>query len=268
MKNDPILAALEQIDPANPASLAKALQSKSNLVAAKAAKIAGEQLYLELLPHLIRAFHRFLEKGDKGCAALTAISRALVLLDCDDADLFRKGVRHVQMEPVWGGSRDAAIEVRANSAMGLANTRDPHKTRDLVTLLADPESIARSGAARALAVVGSDAAAALLRFKALVGDEDPEVLSDCLRGVLALEGAEALAFTNRFLNSRDEIIREAAIHALGESRLDAAVEILKTLHEDTTSPAVKAAIILALKTARTEAGMKFVTFVESGSLPE
>jgi HEAT repeat protein len=238
-------------------------------VAAKAAKLTGEQLHAELIPHLSRAFDRFLEKGDKGCAALTAISRALVLLEYDDAALFRRGIRHVQMEPGWGGSRDSAAEVRANCAMGLANTRDPNRIRDFVTLLADPEWTARSGAARALAAVGSDAATALLRFKALIGDEEPEVLCDCLRGILSLEeGAEPLTFAERFLNSRDEAIRDAAIHALGESRREDAVEVLKTLYDRALNAEVKAAIILALKTSRTEAGMKFVTFVESASLPE
>jgi HEAT repeat protein len=268
MKNDPILAALERLSAADPAGLGKALDSKSNLVAAKAARLIGEGLHLEFVPQLSRAFLRFLEKGDKGCDALTAIGRALVLLDCDDAELWRKGIRHVQMEPGWGGSRDSAAELRAISAMGLANTRYPHKVRELLTLLADGEWTARGGAARALGAVGSDAAAAVLRFKALIGDEEPEVLCDCLRALLAVEGTDAMPLVERFARSRDEIVREAAIHALGESRREDAVELLKKLYEDTANPEIKSAIVLALKASRTETGMKFVTFVESGSLPE
>lgn len=268
MKNDPILAALEKLNAADPAGLAKALDSKSNLVAAKAARFIGEGLHAEFVPQLSRAFLRFLEKGDKGCEALTAIARALVVLDCDDAELWRKGIRHVQMEPTWGGSRDSAAEVRSISAMGLANTRYPHKVRELVTLLADSEWTARGGAARALGAVGSDAAAAVLRFKALIGDQEPEVLCDCLRALLAVEGADAMPVVERFARSRDEAVREAAIHALGESRREDAVELLKRLYEDTANPEIKSAIILALKASRTETGMKFVTFVESGSLPE
>jgi HEAT repeat protein len=269
MKNDPIVAAMERLSPDDPAGLAKALESKSNLVAAKAARIIGEGLLIGFLPGLSKAFLRFIDKGgDKGCAALIALSRALVVLDCDDADVFRKGIRHFQKEPVWGGSVDTAAEVRANCAMGLANTRNPNRTRDLVTLLADEEWAARAGAARALAAVGSDAAAAVLRFKVLVGDAEPDVFCDALRGLLSLEGAEVLPLAEHYLKSRDEAIRDAAIHALGESGRDDAVEVLKALYDRTTSAEIKATIILALKTSRTEAGMKFVTFVESQSLPE
>lgn len=268
MKNDPILAALEKLTDADPAGIAKGLAAKSNLVAAKAAKIAGERLLTELIPQLSDAFERFLSKDDKGCAALMAVARTLVTLDCDNADLYRKGIRHVQMEGSWGPPVDAASELRAICAMGLANTRDPNKTRDLVNLLADPEWLARGGAARALAAAGSDAAAMVLRFKALTGDKEPEVLCDCLRASLALEGADALPLVQRYLNDRDPAFRDAAIHALGESRREDALEILKTLFRRTVDPELKETILLAIRAGRTEEGMKFVTFVESGSLPE
>jgi HEAT repeat protein len=268
MKNDPIVAALDRLTGADAATAAKALESKSNLVVAKAARIVGEGLDISFVPALAKAFPRFLKAGDKGCAALTALARALVTLECDDAALFREGIRHVQMEGTWGGSQDVAAELRAICAMGLANTRDPDKTRELVTLLADREWTARAGAARALAAVGSEASAAVLRFKVLTGDEEPEVFCDCLHGLIALEGADALPLAERFLNSRDQPIRDAAIHALGESRREDAVELLKKLYERTTHRETKDAILVALRASRTEAGMKFVTFIESASLPE
>jgi HEAT repeat protein len=258
MQNDPILAAIDALNNADPATLRKGLESKSNLVAAKAAKIIGEQLSPAFVADLTRAFAHFLAKGDKGCTALTAIARTLVTLECDDADLYRKGVRHVQKEGTWGGSQDVAAELRAVCAMGLANTRDPNKVRDLVTLLADAEWTARGGAARALAAVGSDAAAAVLRFKVLMGDEEPEVFCDCLRGLIALEGAEALPVANKFAGSKDQAIREAAIHALGESRRDDAVEILKALYQRTVDREIKECIMLAIKASRTESGMTFI----------
>ncbi|MDE3197649.1 MAG: hypothetical protein KGN84_14970, partial [Acidobacteriota bacterium] len=55
---------------------------------------------------LAAEFNRLLPKGakaDKGCVALTRMARALVEADYDDADLYRRGIGHVQMEPVWGG---------------------------------------------------------------------------------------------------------------------------------------------------------------------
>ena len=268
MKNDPIVAALDRLTGADPATAAAALESKSNLVVAKAARIVAESLDFSHVPALAKAFPRFLKAGDKGCAALTALARALVTLECDDATLFRRGIRHIQREPVRGGSQDVAADLRAICAMGLANTRDPHKTRDLVTLLADPEWTARAGAARALAAVGSETSAAVLRFKVLTGDEEPEVFCDCLHGLIGIEGADALPLAERYLNSGDGPLRDAAIHALGESRREDAVELLKAFYERTTARETKYAVLAALRASRTEAGMKFVTFIESASLPE
>jgi len=268
MKNDPILTAIEKLSSAEPVALAKGLESKSNLVAAKAARLIGERLLIEFIPQLTAAFQRFIEKGDKGCEALTAIARALVSLDCDNADCFRKGIRHVQMEASWGPAVDVAVELRAVCAMGLANTRDPRKTIDLVTLLADKEWVARGGAARALAVVGTESAAMVLRFKALTGDKEPEVICDCLHALLAVEGSEALPLAQQYLHSQDPARRDAAIHALGESRRDDALEVLRSLFSRSADPAVKEIILLAIRTGRTEEGMRFVTSVENGSLPD
>ena len=83
-------------------------------------------------------------------------------------------MKHIQMEGTWGGSVDVAAEFRAACAMGLANSRDPRKMEAMVELLADAEGPARAGAARAIAVVGSEAASMLLRYKALIGDAEPE----------------------------------------------------------------------------------------------
>ncbi len=147
--------------------------------------------------------------------------------------------------------------------MGLANTRDPNTMRELVTLLADREWLARGGAARALAAVGSDAASAVLRFKVLTGDEEPEVFCDCLHGLIAVEGADALPLAKKFVGSRDEAIREAAIHALGESRRDDAIELLKAAWHGTVDPALKGSIRLAITASRTEAGMAFIHEIEA-----
>jgi HEAT repeat protein len=277
MKNDPILAALDRLDELQIQTaegrkqFEKALASKSNLVVKKAARVAGEAQQKELAPNLAAAFDRFLStaKGappDKGCVALTALARALVTLDYDDAPLFRRGMKHVQMEGTYGGSEDMAAELRAVCAMGLANTRDPHKLRDLVTLLADREWPARAGAARAIAAVGSDASALLLRLKILTGDREPEVISDCLTGILDVDGAEALPLVDSIANSRDEALRDGAILALGASRRADAIELLKAHFERTADPAIKECILLALATSRTEAAIEYlIGLIRSGT---
>ncbi len=133
-------------------------------------------------------------------------------------------MRHVQMEPVWGGSVDTAAELRAICAMGLANTRYPGKLRAMVDLLVDREWQARAGAVRALAVAGSEAALLLLRFKALSGDPEPEVIADCFTGLLSAEGADAVPFVASFADSKDKEVKDAAILALGASRRADAIE--------------------------------------------
>ena len=267
MKNDPIqtaLAALDDIQVGAPDAgkrFGKALAAKSNLIVAKAARIAGDAQLTELTGDLAAAFGRFLDKGsaaDKGCVALTAMARALVKLDHDDADLFRRGMKHVQMEGVWGGSEDTAAELRAVCATGLANSRDPRKLRAMVELLTDRQWPARIGAVRAIATVGSEAAALLLRFKALIGDREPEVLSECLTGLLEVDGAEALPLAAQLVDAKEAEVREAAILALGASRRADAIEYLKEKFEAVADRDTRKCILLALASSRTETAIEFL----------
>jgi HEAT repeat protein len=267
MKNDPVLSAIAALDaaavrmPEGQKQFAKALAAKSNLVAAKAARIAGESQWRELIDDLARAFERFLKEGarlDKGCTALTAIARALFALDYEEADLYLHGMRHVQMEPVFGGSTDTAVDLRAVCAMGLAGTRYPDKLRELVHLLVDPEWQARAGAARAIATVGSEAASLLLRFKALAGDWEPEVLSDCFSGLIALEGAAGVQFVAGFGDLRDAAVRESAILALGASRRADAVEWMIAKFGEVADFETKKSLLLGLAASRTDAAIAFL----------
>lgn len=276
MKNDPIEAAMASLDSIDCASaegclqLRKALESKYSLVAGKAARIIGDALVSELAEALASACARFLSKPetDKGCLALTAIARALVTLDHDDAELYRRGMKHIQMEGTWGGSNDVGAEFRAVCAMGLANSRDHRKLQAMVELLADAEWPARAGAVKAIATVGSDAASLLLRYKALLGDAEPDVLSETLAGLLAVDGADALPLAGRIAESRDRDTSEAAILALGASRRADAVEWLKTRFARVADHDGKKCIILALASARNEVAMEFlVEVVRTASLP-
>ena len=260
MKNDPVLAAIAALDEAQVRTqerheqFAKALASKSNLVAAKAARIVGQSQWRELTGDLARAFERFRQQGarlDKGCTALTAIARALFALDYDDAELYLKGTKHVQMEAVWGGSTDTAAELRAVCAMGLAGTRHPHKLRELVPLLVDAQWQTRAGAVRAIATVGSEAASLLLRFKALSGDPEPEVQSDCFGSLIALEGAAGVQFVAGFGD-------ESAILALGASRRADSVEWLIAKFGVVADFETKRSLLVGLAASRTDAAIGFL----------
>lgn len=275
MKNDPIqsaLAALDEVELRTPEGLThftKALAGKSNLVAAKAARLAGEAQWRELTGELAKAFDRFLARGmelDKGCRALTAIARALYAFDYDVADLYLAGMRHRQQEPGYGGPTDTAVELRAVCAMGLVSTNYRYKLRELVDLLVDPEWQARAGAVRAIMTAGSDAAALLLRLKAQIGDKEPDVMADCFSGLLSMEGSEALPLVTTFADGRAKEVREAAILALGESRRPEAVDWLKAKFARTADGETKQAVLLALATSRTEPAIEFVLeLIRSGN---
>jgi hypothetical protein len=267
MRVDPIetaLAALDEIEVRSTQGqkqVAKALAAKSNLIVAKAARLVGEAQLTNLTGELVAAFERFRKRGselDKGCVAMSAIARALYGFDYAEADLYLNGIRHVQMEPVWGGSIDTAVELRALCAMGLAGTAYPQKLRALVELLVDKESQARAGAVRALAAVGSEAALLLLRFKALSGDREPDVLGDCFHALLAVEGSDALPLVTSFAVSRDAAIRDSALLALGASRRADAVDWLKIRFAETADRETRHSILLSLATSRTGSAIDFL----------
>jgi HEAT repeat protein len=256
-----LAGAQEQSPDARRALLRKHLANRSNWVVAKAAKIAGEVRDEELAPDLVAAFHRLMAdpvKHDKGCTALTEIAAALYSIDHYDPELLLAGIRHVQMEGSFGTPADAAVQLRSHCAMGLAQTRHPDAPYELVKLLADPEPGARAGAARAIATLPGDAGALLLRFKALIGDRVSDVLAECFAGLLAAEPERSLEFVAGFVDGDDEEVAEAAILAIGESRMPQGVEWLKQRWERTVHGPIRKTLLLALATARIEPAIEFL----------
>jgi len=219
----------EPVTPQLTSQLREALADKSNFVAAAAAEIVGERSLPDLVPDLVAAFHRFLEdpaETDKTCRAKIAIVEALHRLDADEEEVYRAAIRHVQPEPRWGGSDDTAAPLRATAAFALVRLNPRDLMVLLADLLADPEKVARSAAAKALGASGALAAVPLLRFKARVGDEEPEVVVECLSGLMGAEPAESLEFVGGFLDADEEVAEGAAL-ALGESRRPEALAILQ-----------------------------------------
>jgi hypothetical protein len=212
------------------AALQDALAHRHYRVVAKAARLAEDALLYELVPALLAAYPRFLEKplkSDPSCFAKKALARALVALDCSDVVFFRSGLRYRQLEPVWGGTTDTAVDVRASCAMGLVASGYSRALVELTALLNDPDALARAGAIRAIACGNPREAELLLRAKALAGDPEPQVLGECFTGLLGVEPEESLAFVAAYLGHADDAVRELAALALGESRLDGALAFLQ-----------------------------------------
>jgi HEAT repeat protein len=213
------------------AELRSAMRDRSNLIVAAAATIVGDQKHPDMHADLEAAFERFLVdpvKNDKLCRAKIAIVQSLDKLGYDEADLYLRAASHVQLEPVWGGTEDTAAPLRSLAILALARVDYRGLLPLLVDSLADSHKDVRIATAQALGYHGSEAAGLLLRLKALVGDKDPEVMSECLFCLLNIESNENIAFVTRFLDSGDMANCEAAIIALGRSRLPAAFDLLKT----------------------------------------
>ena len=250
------------------AQLRKNLGSKSSVIVAKTADIIAGIENHEFASDLMTAFQRFMRepaKTDKGCAAKTAIVKALLATDCDDEQVFRTGVRHVQLEPVWGGRADTAAPLRALCALGLVQTGSPDAMIELATLLADPEPDARIGAAHALAHCGH-IAVPLLRFKVLSGDSELSVLSECLNGLVKIAPAASLEFVGGFIDPASPLYESAAF-ALAESRIP---EVFALLHEKWTGTfdrEFKQILLLPIALTRSDAACDFlISLLETGDV--
>src|SRR6266480_3086484 len=122
--------------------LQKHLSSRINLVVAKAAQIAGKVGEDGLVLDLSQAFNRFMVNAaqtDKGCIAKTEIVKTLCTLECEQDEIFLKGVRHIQLEPAYGGPVDTACQLRSTSAIGLVQMGSAEALTELVTLMTDKE---------------------------------------------------------------------------------------------------------------------------------
>jgi len=243
--------------------LRKHLASKTSLIVAKTAEIIAHIEDHDFTPDLIAAFHRFMVDGaktDKGCAAKNAIVKALLAAECDDEELFRTGIRHVQHEPTWGGRSDTAAPLRALCGLGLVQVGSPDAMNELAALLADKVADARIGAAGALGHCGPTAAP-LLRFKVMTGDEEPAVLAECLTGLMALSPSASFEFVAGFVDPRYESLYEHAALALAESRLPGVLELLKEKWTATFDREFKQTLLLPIVLTRSEEARDFLISV-------
>jgi HEAT repeat protein len=252
------------------ATLKPYLGDKHFRVVSKAATLTGERALPDLTPDLLTAYGRFLEdpvKRDPNCIAKGAIARALVNLGCDDVDFYLAGIRYTQLEPVWGGSADTAIDVRCSCALGLVNTRYSRAIQELTTLLQDKEARARAGAARAISCGSPREAEAVLRLKVLVGDADSEVIGECFTGIMSIAPLECLPFVAGHLSSENEGVRDYAALALGESRNPKVIDYLR-IAWDACGPLGEFPIVLIRAAAlnRTEPAFDWlICLIETGA---
>jgi hypothetical protein len=241
--------------------LQKALAAANNLVAAKAAKVAVACNLESLLPQIAEAYLRFSAKpakADQRCFAKVALIEALDELDYPEYDIFLHGVRHVQMEAVYGGQEDTAAELRAKSVVALAKRDYPEIFFEVLPLLTDPELQPRIAAIRALNYLNEDKSELLLRLKVLTGDDEPQVISECLAGLMSIAPTRSRPFVAGYLHHPDLLLVEGAALALGESHDPQAFGLLRDRWEETLDQELKKLLLLPIALNRSEPAFEFL----------
>lgn len=279
MKRDRTQRRLDQLRairhaPTSPGAieiLVEVLAEPSAYAVARAAALVEEAHILDLAPKLASAFHRFMidaPKLDRGCEAVTAIAKALYTLDQHDYDVYAKGARHRQMEGGYGTPIDSAQALRGVCAMGLSQIRRPDVLDELVLMLTDESPSVRGAAARAVSCAAtSDIAIPLLKLRLYCGDDEIEVLAECMSAMLSSSFSRSLATVMHQLESGSNTRSEAAAIALGSVRDDRVFDALRDKWDKTALPAMRRRILQAMSTSRTEKSLDFLYELASDGSP-
>jgi len=234
-------------------ALRHALGLKNSFIVARAAELAGEFELSELSVALVSAFNRLIDAGheaDKGCRAKTAVVVALQKINAGEDRVFLRGAKHVQMEPVWGGRVDTAGGLRNASAIGLVRMNHPQSLLVLADLLADADPGVRSDAARTLAYRGAADGLPLLRMRVRIGDDEPNVLTECLLAMLQLDARGSLDYAQEVF--ADPAMAESAALAVGQSRLPEGLDRLRQWWNQTQGKDLRKTIVLAIAMLRSD----------------
>ncbi len=258
------LDALRQLPPAERIDpLRKALSNRNNFIVAKAADLIREFRAEELTPDLLTAFDRFFEnaeKTDPQCWAKNALSRTLAAFEHQEPETFLRGMRHIQMEPVWGGRSDTAGTLRSTCALALVQCRtvtEADLLAHLVDLFADKDKTVRREVLKAVTQISSLSAALLLRARAVLANDEPEVLGACYSGVLSIDGISAIPWVSRFMASADDAAGEAAL-AISATNSAEAFECLKEHLLNSADPWWRSVLLSAIALCRQEAAFEFL----------
>ncbi|PYX51938.1 MAG: hypothetical protein DMG79_01970 [Acidobacteria bacterium] len=256
-------ALRQQAEEKRIAPLRKALGNRNNFIVGKAADLIREFRIAELTPDLLSAFDRFFEepsKTDPQCWAKNALSRALAAFEYQDEQVFLRGMRHIQMEPVWGGQSDTAGTLRATCALALVQCRsltDTDLLGHLIGLLADTDKSVRVEVVRALEQIGSPSASLLLRLRAILGHDEPEIMGACYGGILRIDGPREIPWVSRFLAAGDDSAGEAALAIAGTHSAEG-FHALRECLEKVRDPWFRSVLLSAIALTRQDMALEFL----------
>jgi len=250
--------------------LVKTLEDKSNYVASLAAEALSACTDLTICAGMAARFLYIAEDGlkrDPGCHIRSHIAAAFGKIEFYGAtDALRSGIRTIQIEPVAGVPFDTAAHLRANCALALAQLLVPDVLIDISRLLFDRGNNAvgskedgpkltiepRKAAAQALARLADAGAIVPLALKlTFPGDEEIEVLQECMQAVVDREESCALDLLTPYLRHYDPHLAAYAILMIARTRTPEAPGLIRGAIERLHGDPLEAAV-LALVSIRDE----------------
>ena len=245
--------------------LLKALKDKSSFVAAMAAQQLGDAADWSAMSEMMARFLWFCEDGfkrDPGCHIRAHLAFAFGRLEYHTAsDALKIGIRTSQIEFVGGVPFDTGGHLRANCALALAQLNDKDAVIEIAPLLFDNgengvlpipakyqgqnlvRPATRMKAATALGRTGdASALVALTIVLRFPGEEDPQVIQECMQATVDLKSQHAISLLTPYLNHDDLGLAAYACLMLARTRKPEVPELIFNCIERLNGDSLKAGV--------------------------
>jgi hypothetical protein len=209
-------------------NITKKLQSANAMDIVAASREIADLALSESEPALKEAYLRLARnpKKDNGCIAKLAIAKAIAQLQSRDIEWFKRESRYVQLEPVFGGKRDAGIEIRNCCIAALTSFPWQQSAETIIERLGDTEPVVRMAAIKAISAYDGREPEHVILTKLVCGDPVSEVMGEIFRAMNSMEMENRIIRFEHYLRNESDDIRIEAAFALGESHLPEALQVL------------------------------------------
>jgi HEAT repeat protein len=238
----------------------KYLTSGTNTVVSKAAQSVATYQLKDLEQDIKSAYRNFKisPKNDTCCTAKSSLVAALTEIGSQDIAWFKTESEFIQIEPIFGGSRDSGADVRVKCIEALTQFPWFQVARTLIDRIGDTETIVRMAAIKAISAYNGKEPEYIVLTKTVCGDINSEVLGECFRALNSMETDGRLQIFEKHLNEdNDELCLEAAF-ALGETRLPEALTILLNAWEENIMPAKRELLLHGISIHKSKAATEFI----------
>jgi hypothetical protein len=116
-------------------------------------------------------------------------------------------------------------------------------------------------------IICNPSAESLLRLRVLVGDPEPHVVGACLQGLLAASLDRELDFVVQVMRDADEDVVRLGLLALGESRDERALPVLREYVQLSVDKEVRTTAMLAMAISRLPGARGFLEDLAANGAP-